>query len=506
MPKDENAIRPGFDLDAFKLPEKAVQKHQANAVDPKKIIRLIFSKIKRNDSFHTFSSQIGQVNKILQMKYASANDIAQAILNDVPLTAKLLKLVNSSFYAHFSTEGISTITEAMIIVGTDQIKFLAASLKLIELMQNLGDSNILKEKTLKSLQRGIIAGQIAKEGGFVSSEKLQVSSLLYDFGEYLVTAFSPDTYKKVNAYREKHNTDLDVASKAVMGISYKGLSLLVANKWHMPKTVTNTMKPITNYDVKKSEMGPEDYLPFACAFANDLSDIKLGDSKEEIEDRLNKTRELYAGLFNIPADTLVDIIKVSEEKIAKHASVLNISTKPKDAETATCIKDEKLIEDGIGKIKARLETEFNIQEIFESALQCLHDGFNFTNINFCIKNKQTDSMNARYVLGTDKEAFLKNFKFKIMKSGDLFNQSLHKDAIIVVEDIEKSRHKAQIPLWFKKNDFSRAFAVVPIGLENRIVSMLYLDWNPDQTAICKKTKDYLSVFRALIIHALRIKR
>ncbi len=81
------------------------------------------------------------------MKYASANDIAQAILNDVPLTSKLLKLVNSSYYAHFSAEGISTITEAMIIVGTDQIKFLAASLKLIELMQDLGDSNILKETT-----------------------------------------------------------------------------------------------------------------------------------------------------------------------------------------------------------------------------------------------------------------------------------------------------------------------------------------------------------------------
>jgi len=174
----------GFELDAFVLPDLKNQQDQKkselkknNSIDPSKIIKVILRKIKRNDSFMTFTNQINEISKILQMKYASANDIAQVILNDIPLTSKLLKIVNSSFYGHFSKDGVSTITEAMIVVGTDQVKSLAASLKLIDLMQNIGDSNLLKEKTLKSLQRSIVSEQIAKKSEFVNSEKLKMPSI-----------------------------------------------------------------------------------------------------------------------------------------------------------------------------------------------------------------------------------------------------------------------------------------------------------------------------------------
>lgn len=496
---NNSATKTGFDLDAFDLPKPP-------EIDPKKIIARIQRKVKRNDSFLTFSRQVSDVNKMLHMKYASANDIAQVILNDVPLTSKLLKLVNSSYYSHFSENGISTISEAMIIVGTDQVKFLAASLKLIEMMQNLGDSRILKEKTLKSLQRSIIAGQIARKGGYVGSEKLQVSAILYDFGEYLVAAFAPDAWKKINRYKGGQQVDLDEAAKRVIGIPYSDLGIMIANQWNLPKTITDTMKPIQSYDVKKDDLSPEGLLPYVCSFADALCDIHLGDDRQHALAGLEKIQTLYKGLLDLDLEKLVEILEFSEEKVAKHAAVLNLPRKTEKAESKSCIKDRRLIKTGIGRIKQKLDTGFRIQDIFEDALQYMCDGFRFLNIGFCIKDKQSNTMTARYVLGEKKDEFLTHFTFKIMKSGDLFNQSLHNESTIFVDNVETSHHKAKLPLWFTDHHFSDAFAVVPIGLDHKVVSMLYMDWNPDTVTICNETIAFIENFRDLVIEGLRRKR
>jgi len=162
-----------------------------------------------------------------------------------------------------------------------------------------------------------------------------------------------------------------------------------------------------------------------------------------------------------------------------------------------------LIEKGIDQIKQKLKTKFIIPEIFEQALHCLYDGFRFGNVNFCIRNRQMETMNSRYILGAQKEVFLEKFKFKIVKTNDLFNQSLHNGSIVIVDNIETDHYKTQIPLWFKENSFSNAFAVVPIGIDGKIVSMLYLDWDPGHVKICDETKTYLETFRDLVSSALK---
>ena len=65
------------------------------------LVEYIFKEITEEESFKTFSNQIADVNQILKIEYSSANDIARILKKDTALTAKLLKLVNSSFYGRF---------------------------------------------------------------------------------------------------------------------------------------------------------------------------------------------------------------------------------------------------------------------------------------------------------------------------------------------------------------------------------------------------------------------
>ncbi|MCP4021463.1 MAG: HDOD domain-containing protein, partial [Desulfobacteraceae bacterium] len=125
----------GIDLDRVdfskrgRSTENQVQKRTlTQPSNYKALVRHILVMTKEHESFLTFSRQISEVNRILNVKYSSANDIADVVLRDVGLTSKLLKLVNSSFYSHFSNKGVATVSEAMIILGTEEIKLAAASL------------------------------------------------------------------------------------------------------------------------------------------------------------------------------------------------------------------------------------------------------------------------------------------------------------------------------------------------------------------------------------------
>ena len=293
-------------------------------IDTKDFIKSIYKKILDNDSFLTFSVQIDDVNRILQTKYSSAGDIARVILKDVALTTKLLKLVNSSFYGNFSQKGIPTVSEAMIILGTEEIKLAAASLKLYEFMQDIATVKILKDKALKSLQRSLVARQIAKDQGISDAEAIQISAMLYDFGEYLVALFSPQIYIKIEILAEEKKISRQQAAKSIIGISYNALGRFIASKWQLPDSIIMAMKPVEDYNVSKIKLEHEALLKFVCSFSNDLCNIDVSMEGKYLGHKIVELSDLYRKSLDISAPDAVKLLKMTWHNIKKHAAILGV--------------------------------------------------------------------------------------------------------------------------------------------------------------------------------------
>ncbi|MBU1194930.1 MAG: HDOD domain-containing protein [Proteobacteria bacterium] len=295
-------------------------------LDFKIFIKDILTKILKNDSFLSFSNQITDVNKILSMKYSSASDIADVILKDVALTSKLLKLVNSSFYGQFSHKGIATISEAMIILGTEEIKLAAASLKIYELMQNIATIAILKDKTLKALQRSLIARQIAVEEGIPDAEAIQISAMLYDFGEYLVALFSPGTYINIELLAEDKNISREQAAKEIIGIPFNNLGRYIATKWHLPPSIINAMKPVFDFNTPKNRISSQNLHRYICSFTNELCHIEFSKEHNNIGGQIIAISATYKKCLDIQASRSVELLKTSWDRITKHAAILKVDT------------------------------------------------------------------------------------------------------------------------------------------------------------------------------------
>ncbi len=293
-------------------------------IDYKIFVKEIFKKILQNDSFLTFSIQISDVNKILKMKYSSASDIANVILKDVALTTKLLKLVNSSFYGQFTQKKIATVSEAMIILGTEEIKLAAASLKMFELMKDIANIKVLKDKALKAMQRSLIAKQLALDIGLNDAEAIQISAMLYDFGEYLVALFSPEVFINIEIQLDDTQTTREEASKKVIGISYSELGRFVASKWNLPTSITNAMKPITEIDQQFNQISINDLQRYICSFSNELCDIDFNLEGESIGRMIAEISDKYKYCLEVTYSQSVELLKMSWNNIDKHASILKV--------------------------------------------------------------------------------------------------------------------------------------------------------------------------------------
>jgi len=94
------------------------------------------SLVQQIDDLPTLPSVVTQIIKMVEDPETSASDMNSVISQDPSLTAKVLKLVNSAFYG-FSRQ-ISTVREAVVILGFNRVKSLALSASVFEVFQGPG--------------------------------------------------------------------------------------------------------------------------------------------------------------------------------------------------------------------------------------------------------------------------------------------------------------------------------------------------------------------------------
>ena len=76
-----------------------------------------------------------RVNEVVNNPRSSLEDVGKVISEDTGLTARLLKIVNSAFYGFPSH--IETISRAVTIVGTQQLRDLALATSVIRLFSGI---------------------------------------------------------------------------------------------------------------------------------------------------------------------------------------------------------------------------------------------------------------------------------------------------------------------------------------------------------------------------------
>jgi HD-like signal output (HDOD) protein len=197
---------------------------------PNKLKRII----NQIDDLPTLPRTVMKITELVNNPKSSARDLAGVITDDQVLTARLLKLVNSSFYGF--PQKISTITGAIVLLGFDAIRNLLLTTSVFDMFSSRYRENRVIQESFwdHSLGCAIGAKVIGTYMRYEKVEELFVSGLLHDIGKIVEMLFLPDDFKQVMDQVNTRELLMITAEEEVLRFSHPEVGKLLAEKWNLP--------------------------------------------------------------------------------------------------------------------------------------------------------------------------------------------------------------------------------------------------------------------------------
>jgi putative nucleotidyltransferase with HDIG domain len=176
-----------------------------------------------------------QVTAELRDPNGSLEVIAALIGQDPVMSAKLLQLVNSAFFA--SSREVTNLLEAVIILGTDRIRTLILLAGIFsQYAGNQGVASSVQRLLGHSIQVGVFARAIAlseaKSGPM--AEAAFTAGVLHDVGKLILAGNLPEMFIRVQALMEKGKLSERAAERQVYGVNHAKVGACLLAGWGLP--------------------------------------------------------------------------------------------------------------------------------------------------------------------------------------------------------------------------------------------------------------------------------
>lgn len=466
----------------------------------------LLSRIRKGKDFPTFYQNVVEINKTINSHYASAPEIANVILKDYALTKKLLTLVNSAFYGQ-SRRGVTTVSEAIVLVGINQVQMAIASLMFFEQMQQNARTTELKDTCIHAFISGLIARELAGKWQQHKTEEACICAMFHNLGTFMALYYLPEEHLEVLAWAKAKKTDLQRASRMVIGMSYEDLGIGIAQNWGLPDKIVKSMRSIPKNEKNLLQTNP---MRAIAGLSNLLCDAA-------VEPDTAKRDKILARIikdFEISNDYITGMYSDVWDKIQKYSTILNIDLNDSNilSRFATNLADQNekaatesqniavmekfynIVTRGISDItQILLEDSYELNSILSMVMEVMYLGFGFSRVLICIADSKTKKMIARFGLGDNINAFMKNFSFEIKPSKDFVNTALHQAKGIYVQDLNAPLDELDIPDWYRNTVKAVDAMVYPIIINDKKIGLFYADREEKRVDFSADQLEYMNI-------------
>jgi len=165
--------------------------------------------------------------------------LARQIARDQTLTARLLRVANSSFYGLQSRVG--TINEALVVLGFRAVRSIVLAIGMGRVFRSDQCPGFdLQGYIQHSVGVGLAARGLAQLTGR-NPELAFSGGILHDIGELVLASCFAEQYAAVLAYRNQHDCALVVAERDILGLDHAAVGGLLADSWHFPPSLKSAV-------------------------------------------------------------------------------------------------------------------------------------------------------------------------------------------------------------------------------------------------------------------------
>ena len=477
-------------------------------------VSFLLRRMRHKSDFPVFSQTISILNKATASDTESLASVSNAILKDYSLTNKVLRLVNSAHYNRGGSK-ISTISRAVVMLGINPVRSIAAALMLFEHLQNKLQSSQLKEDAVESLFSALIANEVSGPLSKVNHEEAFLCALLQQLGKRLVRFYLHDEAQAIDKLVTQEDISEANAAIKVLGTSYHQLGISVAREWGFPEQIIDSMKPLDLAALGDS-LTDKNGLQVISQFSNSLGAVlKLPADKQSAA--IKSLTSNFSKTLKIDTKKTGEIVSNCQKELAEFARLIQFNVKDSpyyknlssakdtdsnndsnsskqgelDATESVKILQEdleainetadKALTDGIQDITNTLTGDYTINQVFQMILETIYRALSGSRVVLCLKDKNINCITARFGYGDNIDQVIDKFSLPMAYQADVFHIAFKNNQDIRIENTQEDNIRKRIPDWYHRDIGAKSFTIFPININHSPIALIYIDNSQDRT-------------------------
>lgn len=178
-----------------------------------------------------------KVNELINDPTSSSADIAEVLKKDQVLTAKILRLVNSSYYA--IPGGVTDVQRALAFLGFNTLAQLVLSLSVFSVFTRDEDSEefAMLDFWKHALGTAVGAEMLAKRLRFPKPEEAFTCGLLHDIGKLVLHQIDPERLRSIIRETSRRSCSFVEVEREWDLPGHSFLGEVIATKWGLPLVI-----------------------------------------------------------------------------------------------------------------------------------------------------------------------------------------------------------------------------------------------------------------------------
>lgn len=277
----------------------------------------------RLNDLPTLPTVVQELNRIIADPMSTIKDVEEVMLKDQSLTAKVLTLANSAYYA--IPGGVSNLSRAIGFLGFDTVHQLVIAASVFSTLKITGETKFdLISFWKHSIGVAIVSEVIAEKIGHKQPSDLFTCGLVHDMGKIAIAMLNLELLDEISDHAVEEKITFFQAERKMESMTHTRIGKILGEKWKLPTPVQNCV--LYHHEPKttlRSGISPEmnQYVDIVFLANSLMHAIRFGNSGYKIAPGLPK--EILQRL-TIQPEEVGPMVKEFKEPLAAAEAFLKI--------------------------------------------------------------------------------------------------------------------------------------------------------------------------------------
>lgn len=425
------------------------------------LLARLVTRMNESGGFPALDHSVARIVEALERGEEDTEPLINAVLDDVSLTQKVLRLANSAMYAPLG-RNVSTVSHALMVLGFEAVGHLALGARLIGALGDMQPASPSAERELAhSLVAGSVAGSVVGHAGLRNGEIGVVCALLHRTGRLLAAFHLPEEWARIQAAMAAGQPESE-AARAALGMGLDELGMRIARQWRLPGKIVGTMRAEAT-EAGAPDLGDDEaWLLALTRFSDSAADCLAGGDASLGEQSL--LAERFGPALGLAPDALLDAVQAATDAVTAEPLLAGILAEPRETpgETREADDPHSRLEAGVRDVGRAIAERGVPADIQRMVVEVAFRALNLSQAAILARDPVDGRFRVTASLAARTPNRLAGFVLPVRPEDDLAHLALARRLDIYIDNPRDTKIAPRLPDWVRAQG-AHPFFLLPVA-------------------------------------------